>query len=273
MTARDRYDHALTAAVPQMLSAVGSRAFGPTMLQLVNRGCAADHCSVFNYSSHTPTSLVSTSLDGTDSASNSTRIYLSNNYWKRDEALHEARGQYRGGNPAILKVDIRGLADHEFADLIYRRTNIAERIVIYAESPSGAFGVSVLREETRGPFSENEFTYLEAISETILAGVSKHVEIHAQIKMLRPSFKSLAEIEACISKADAGLTTREAQVCARILYGLFTKGIALDLEIGEESVMTYRKRAFERLKIAGRHELLIWYLELWHSSHAMAFRI
>lgn len=40
-------------------------------------------------------------------------------------------------------------------------------------------------------------------------------------------------------------------------------GIALDLGIGEGSAMTYRKRAYQRLKISGHRELLLWYLEEW----------
>ena len=38
------------------------------------------------------------------------------------------------------------------------------------------------------------------------------------------------------------------------------EGIGLDLEIVPETVITYKKRAFQRLGIATRHELLLLYL-------------
>ena len=56
-----------------------------------------------------------------------------------------------------------------------------------------------------------------------------------------------------------------------MLYGLSTVGIALDLEIGEESVKTYRKRAYQRLRIGTERELLTWYLALWSTWRGRVF--
>lgn len=42
-----------------------------------------------------------------------------------------------------------------------------------------------------------------------------------------------------------------------------TTGIALDLDIRVETVMTYRKRSYRRLGIATQRELLLWYIKLW----------
>lgn len=61
----------------------------------------------------------------------------------------------------------------------------------------------------------------------------------------------------------SGLPAREAQVCARILFGLSSAGIALDLSVGEGTIKTYRKRAYERLEMGSERELLIWYLSRW----------
>ena len=59
------------------------------------------------------------------------------------------------------------------------------------------------------------------------------------------------------------LTRREAEVCAGVLYGMTSMGIALELGISEESAMTYRKRSYNRLKIGSQRELLLWYLDRW----------
>ncbi len=72
----------------------------------------------------------------------------------------------------------------------------------------------------------------------------------------------LAEIESCI-EATSELPRREAEVCARILYGLSSVGISLDLSVTEETVKTYRKRAYQRLVIGSERELLTWYLACW----------
>jgi DNA-binding CsgD family transcriptional regulator len=54
---------------------------------------------------------------------------------------------------------------------------------------------------------------------------------------------------------DRGLTARELDVVVRALYGLTAEGTALDLDIKTSSVITYRKRAYERLGISSLNEL------------------
>jgi DNA-binding CsgD family transcriptional regulator len=80
------------------------------------------------------------------------------------------------------------------------------------------------------------------------------------------ALRSLDVIEKCIA-VQAAMPRRESEVCARILYGLSTTGIALDLGVGEETIKTYRKRAYHRLGIGSERELLNWYLHLWSSRN------
>ena len=51
------------------------------------------------------------------------------------------------------------------------------------------------------------------------------------------------------------LTERERDVCERILLGYTSIGIGLDLNIAPSSVVTYRRRAYEKLGIATQNEL------------------
>src|SRR3546814_5422711 len=57
----------------------------------------------------------------------------------------------------------------------------------------------------------------------------------------RAALTCLPTIEACLTAATPILTRREAQVCARVLFGMTSMGIALALGVGEESAMTDRK--------------------------------
>ena len=80
----------------------------------------------------------------------------------------------------------------------------------------------------------------------------------------------MSEIENTVATSSFGLPRRELEVCARILYGISSEGIALELGISEQTVITYRKRTYERLGIATSRELLLWYLDL-HRSDAWPF--
>jgi DNA-binding CsgD family transcriptional regulator len=57
-------------------------------------------------------------------------------------------------------------------------------------------------------------------------------------------------------RSPSRLTARECEVCARIVYGMSMKEIARDLNISAESGITYRKRAYLRLRVTSRSELL-----------------
>ncbi|MCL4680097.1 MAG: helix-turn-helix transcriptional regulator [Rhodocyclaceae bacterium] len=52
-----------------------------------------------------------------------------------------------------------------------------------------------------------------------------------------------------------GLSRRELAVAARVLAGMTSEGIAADLGIGLQSVLTYRKRAYAKLGVCGQREL------------------
>jgi DNA-binding CsgD family transcriptional regulator len=108
---------------------------------------------------------------------------------------------------------------------------------------------------------------LASRSALLLAAHAKHVEVlDARDSAIR-SLSSIVQIEKCLS-ASGVLTIREVEVCSRIIYGLSTLGIAVDLSLSEETVRTYRKRAYQRLALGTERQLLTWYLQQWTRSHA-----
>lgn len=135
-----------------------------------------------------------------------------------------------------------------------------QRILIAGRSDGVLSGLHILRSTGRREMRLTEIDELESMSSVLYSMVSRHIELaHKRQQSVAP-LDSLDQIEACIL-ATGELTHRESQVCARILYGLSTHGISLDLDVGKESVVTYRKRAYRRLTISCQRELLVWYLD------------
>ncbi|MFC6668732.1 response regulator transcription factor [Marinobacterium aestuariivivens] len=62
----------------------------------------------------------------------------------------------------------------------------------------------------------------------------------------------------------ASLSEREAQICEMILQGHTAKTIGRRLSLSENSVVTYRKRAYRKLGISRKSELI----ELLHRQPA-----
>jgi len=51
------------------------------------------------------------------------------------------------------------------------------------------------------------------------------------------------------------LSPREIEVCIRIMLGVTSEGIGIDLGISRNTVLTYRKRAYARLNISSQNQL------------------
>lgn len=106
-------------------------------------------------------------------------------------------------------------------------------------------------------------------SALLVAAHAKHVELVDARESAIRAFASIPQIEECLTGSGV-LTNREIEVCSRIIYGLSTLGIAVDLSLGEETVRTYRKRAYQRLALGTERQLLTWYLRQWTRWHAGA---
>jgi DNA-binding CsgD family transcriptional regulator len=66
---------------------------------------------------------------------------------------------------------------------------------------------------------------------------------------------TVEELEARFGRLFPALTRRERETCARAAVGITAEGAALDLGIGVASVLTYRKRAYQRLGVSTAYEL------------------
>jgi DNA-binding CsgD family transcriptional regulator len=83
----------------------------------------------------------------------------------------------------------------------------------------------------------------------------KH-EMFKQIATGIPRHLDLDAIEQLLLYTPAGLSRREAQVCARVITGMTIDRTAADLAIKRTSVVTYRQRAYEKLNISRQNELV-----------------
>jgi DNA-binding CsgD family transcriptional regulator len=106
-------------------------------------------------------------------------------------------------------------------------------------------------------------------SALLVAAHAKHIELLDARESAVRALASISQIEECLTGSSV-LTSREIEVCSRIIYGLSTLGIAVDLSLGEETVRTYRKRAYQRLALGTERQLLTWYLRQWTRWHASA---
>lgn len=249
------------AALPSLITAIGEPVLAPRLIDLLRRLFGAQHAAVFSLQGDGLAKVMAASADGSGTAERQVRRYLADNMWQADPTIAEAR---QSSQPlTLLRTDIAGLASQPLRNDIYIETNVKDRIFLCGRLENGLFGLSILSSGAKGAFSDRELDQLHMVGGTLLAIVARHAGL-ANLPDVSRALTSLAEIEACMADLDEPFPRRENEVCTRIIYGISTLGIALELEISEETVVTYRKRAYHRLGIATQRELILWYLDHWN---------
>lgn len=249
------------ARLGTIINAIGEQEFESELLVLLHETCGAEHCAVFGLDGTVPKGLGAVSLDGSNTASVNATLYLQTQSWRRDPTMGAARQQVNLQHPSLIHLNINAIEDRELREVIYAR--MGERLLICGQSAAGGVALSVLKAGGGNRFEANAVEELQRLASLLLPILGKHASATWQRRKLLLALTSLEEIESCVSQAHVKFPRRENQVCARIIYGMSSTGIALELGISEETVMTYRKRIYGRLNIATQRELLLWYVAQW----------
>jgi DNA-binding CsgD family transcriptional regulator len=262
------WDAARSRSLADALAATGTQAFGRHLLNHLQEACGADHCAVFRIGREAPTELATGSHDGSGTAHARVCAYLGRRLWSQDPAMVYAHTRLDPDQLLLMRVDVAHLGDPAAREEVWPR--IHDRLVVAGRGPRSAYSMSILREGRRR-FTEAEIGRLGASAPVLVALLAQHAGLAAEPVDAAGVLASLGRIEACLTELSP-LARREAQVCARILYGMSTVGIGLDLGVGGETVKTFRKLAYRRLGIGSERELLSYFLGLQQRWSGLALR-
>jgi DNA-binding CsgD family transcriptional regulator len=256
-------------SLARLVEGLGNDRFGPALASYLHSLCGADHFAAFRLGRDELREVAACCVQPERTARDRVESYVKQGLWKHDPAMTEAQRCVEGAAATIIHVDF---SDHGYDDLRPRvYPHVRDRILLCGRSVNGAFGLSVLRADSHSPFAHEAVEKLGQAAELLVAMLAKHADVCQSRPNVAQALTALPEIEHCIV-ATSPLPRREAEVCARILYGLSSVGIALDLSVSEETVKTYRKRAYQRLAIGSERELLTWYLARWSRWSAERFQ-
>ena len=244
----------------ELVDCIGNDRFGPALAIYLHSLCGADHFAAFRLGRDELREVAACCVQPELTARDRVESYVRQGLWKQDPAMAEAQRRIEGPVPTLIHVDF---SDQRYEDLRPRvYPKVRDRVLLCGRSTNGAFGLSVLRADPNSPFASEAIEKLGHAAELLVAMLSKHADVSQNRPKVAQALTVLGDIEACILST-SDLPRRETEVCARILYGLSSVGIALDLSVSEETVKTYRKRAYQRLAIGSERELLTWYLARW----------
>lgn len=248
------------SGLPWLVDALGEKDFEPRLMRYLNDICGADHCSIWEVTEREPLPVCAISLDGSNLARRNSSRYLLEGYWKIDDLFSDARRNFGRSECSIRRNEVKDIHDSRFRREIYAADDIVERVRVTGCRAHTTVSLSLLRSEAYGHFSEADLYKLEAASPLLLSLLCKHAAFFSRKVELPRVLSDLEFVEHTLASSSEPLPKRESQVVARILFGMSTLGISLELGISEETVMTYRKRVYNRLAIGSQRELLLWYL-------------
>lgn len=258
------------SSLAHLVDCIGQDRFGPALASYLHSLCGADHFAAFRMGRDELREVAACCVQPEHTARDQVERYVKQGLWKTDPAMTEAQRCVMGPSPTLIHIDF---SDHGYDALRPRvYPHVRDRLLLCGRSVNGAFGLSVLRSDPHSPFATEAMEKLGQAAELLMAMLGKHADVCQSRPNVAQALTALPEIESCIG-ATSDLPRREAEVCARILYGLSSVGIALDLTVSEETVKTYRKRAYQRLSIGSERELLTWYLARWNGWSAERFQV
>jgi DNA-binding CsgD family transcriptional regulator len=241
---RDPWD---SICLSEVIETIGFESFADRMLAGLAQAFDARHCAFFQMRDRELTQIGAAAVLGAEMPP------------KSELTPYEIKRQLSQLRSSEAQVDIHSVAA---VGASREGSGRLQRVMISARKSNLLYCLRFLRSASDGNLSESKVERLRSVADLLISLIARHDGLLARRPNLTPALTSLEEIQDCVLGA-TDLSRREGEVCSRILYGLSSYGIALDLGIGKESVMTYRKRAYHRLGIGSQRELLMWYLALW----------
>lgn len=164
------------------------------------------------------------------------------------------------------------LLDEHYSSLykqsIFQSNGIIDKFGTACWAGDVCYYINYYRMDGELPFSEQDREELLDVSDLISKLIARQFE--GQDGAANTSSPLSEEILGPIVRElspGSPLTEREVQVCTLILMGCSSEAIALRLGIAVNSVLTYRRRAYERLGIVSQNELFAKVLVQFSASH------
>ena len=138
--------------------------------------------------------------------------------------------------------------------IFYDVADMHDECVTYCLTRGVKFSMSVCRARRLPPFSLRELSILKHLALIVLPLAA----VHESLVGPKHSGKdgSGTPSDTITRWLNEKLTPREAQVCSAFIQGMTTQTIAKLLGVKPSTVETFAKRAFVKLKIESRRQLL-----------------
>lgn len=233
-----------------VVAALGEVRFAAELVAALNRSVPVDHVCLMRFADRTrPPVLESASWRGGDRVGEVQQAYLGKLY------RHDPNLALQCGAGVVVALLRCAAVRDPLCRATYQRAGLRERLTVAADLAGQLVALNLYRLDASGGFGKAERKALDALAPLLAALALKHVAMLGVRLRSRDRGDRIAALAARLHALDGRLTARERDVLSRVMLGVTSEGIALDLGIGINSVLTYRKRAYARLGVSSQAEL------------------
>jgi DNA-binding CsgD family transcriptional regulator len=239
---------AIGAQYEKLLAAIGTPAFGGTVRETLRTATAgAQRLYLFEATSSDHSDLQYAFCEDDVRALFALYCKL---YLPLDPVRDAYRATPRVSDVVLQRVRPRDIASPGFRRRFFDEPGIVERVSVVQRGSDSWRAMSVARHRSDGCFSDIEIDTIVGLACLALPMLPLN-----RTRSRKADRLSVEQLEERFADYCPPLTRRERQVCARAAIGMTVEATALDLGIAASSVLTYRRRAYQRLEITSPFEL------------------
>ncbi len=180
------------------------------------------------------------------------------NYY-RSYASEDATYEGIGGEDDIQLIQISAQkVASELRHLFYDIADIHDECVIAGVTNGTRYSISMARSRNLPSFSLKELSLLKQLAHVVLPLAAAHKRLIGAISPDdgRPDTSDNNPLAQWLPQLHSKLTTRETHVCSSFIQGMTTPAIAQSMGLKPSTVETYAKRAFAKLGVDSRRQLM-----------------
>ncbi|MFM0662918.1 helix-turn-helix transcriptional regulator [Paraburkholderia sediminicola] len=238
----------IDGAVAQLIEEVGDEHFSSRLFQAAFDAIGCVHLSAFAFDPQNRPSLIFAENAGPIALAREIgRLYVEQ-YWRMDPLRDVCFTELMAIGPHLAQIGTDDIRYPDYRHDCYTVANLNARLSICEARTCGTIRLNFYREADFLPAEKSAVA--DAVG-MLMPLLWRHGRDHfAAPRRPGPDF------EARLTHLAPNLPRREREVCALIVTGVTSEGIALTLGVSLNTVLTYRKRAYSRLRISSQNELL-----------------
>jgi len=241
-----------TDSLAEVVEAVGTPAYPRACFRVLAEAFDVDHWALFRYGASDSVRCLATASRAYERAAERNI----DDFVSRCHRFDPALGVYRqrlNGHPCLVKMAIGDIFDRQYRRC-FEATHVEERLSFFAGGPDDVLQLCIYRGLPTRSFSAAEMRLFTSLARLLIATAGKHDSLGAAAVL--PQQLDVADVEQRLESLPARLSRREREVCARAVLGRTIVETAVELDIERTSVVTYRQRAYEKLKVSRQADLL-----------------